>query len=219
MQDLHSREFSIKESLAQRASTIIAGMTTLGGIVAFVIVNFKPFDRPTMVAFWLVTIASGIALSAAAFFLGWSYRVPPLNDIGRPTEWLSYWKDLRQQATAGTVASAETEFSDYLLNQYAEIGDKNIDANFKRGTRLVKSNNLLLASFVLVVVTSLTFYYNNYILRGQISEKGAQFMLTNKDAFICLPAAQMLESGVGSTPQPRPVPVPRPSPKPPPVSR
>src|SRR5437867_7626688 len=118
MQDLHSKEFSTKESLAQRASTIIAGMTTLGGVLAFVIVNFKPVDRPATAVFWLVTVASGIALSAAAFYLVWSYCVPALNDLAKPTEWLSYWNDLRQQAAAGKITSAEVEFTDYLQTQY-----------------------------------------------------------------------------------------------------
>jgi hypothetical protein len=212
MQDLHNKEFATKESLAQRASTIIAGLTTLGGIVAFVIVNFKPVDPRLTVMFCLAALVAGIALGGAAGYLAWSYRVPPLDDLAKPTQWLSYWNGLRAQAAAGTVASAEAEFTDYLLTQYAEIGDRNIDANFTRGTRLVASNNLLLASLACVVLTSLVFYYNNYIAGGHAVEKGVRSMITSKDALVCLPAADLLTGSGDGRPGPRPVPLPAPAP-------
>jgi hypothetical protein len=209
IQDLHNKEFTTKESLAQRASMIIAGMTTLGGIVAFVIMNFKSVGHSIDVVFWLLTAASGISLSVTAFYLIWSFHVPPLYEIASPKEWLSYWNDLKEQAQKGEVTSAETEFTEYLLSQYAEIGDKNIDSNFKRGTRLMKSNYFFLASFVLIVMTSLTFYYNNYIPQEETRPRGGNEMFTGKDALICIPAAQVLDA---CGPEPRPVPVPGPVP-------
>ena len=218
MQDLHNREFATKESLAQRASTIIAGITTLGGLLAFVVVNFRSVGHSIDVGFWLLIAASGIALSVTAFYLIWSYRVPPLNEIARPKEWLSYWNDLKTQVKAGKVASAETEFTEYLLSQYADIADRNIDANFKRGTRLVNSNNFLLASFFFIVTSSLAFYYNNYILRDEIRPKGGNQMFSGKDTLVCIPAAQVLDAGCGDgpnpRPKPRPVPIPGPDPGP-----
>ena len=218
MQELHNKEFATKESLAHRAGTIIAVLTTLGGVVAFVAVNAKPGDRPFDLAFWFLAAASGLALLTAAFYLVWSYRVAPLNDIARPKEWLTYWKGLKKRAgkEKSALAAAEAKFTEYLINQYAEIGDGNIDSNFKRGTRLVNSNNWLLAAFFLVVLTLLTFYVTTYImpLPAQTQAEGAKSMIDHKDALICIPAAEVLNATGTNGPKPRPVPTPGPSPKP-----
>jgi hypothetical protein len=214
MQDLHTKEFTTRDALAQRATTIIAGITTLGGLAAFVVVNFKPTGHFIGLLFWPLTIASGIALLAAASYLIYSYRVPPLNDIANPRAWLDYWNSLKQEVTEGKLASAEAAFTDYLLNQYAEIGTPNIDANFKRGTRLVKSNNFMLASFALIVSTSIVFYYNNYIVRDVDQGKGVKNMLTDANALVCIPAAQMSDMNADSVTRPRPRPVPAPLPPP-----
>lgn len=212
MQDLHREEFATKEKLAQRTNMIIAGMTTLCGIFAFVIVNFKSIGQFIDVVFWFLTVASGISLSVMAFYLTWSFLVPPLYEIARPSQWLSYWNNLKEQAKKGEVTSAEVEFKEYLLSQYAEIGDKNIDSNFKRGTRLMKSNYYLHASFVLIIMTSLTFYYNNYILQKGIRPRGDTEMFTGENTLICIPAAQVLDAYGNDKPKPRPVPVPGPVP-------
>lgn len=217
IQDLHNKEFERKESLAQRASMIIAGLTTLGGVLAFLAVNFKSEGRLVDFLFWLLAAASVAAFLWSAFYLIWSYRVPPLNDIARPKEWLSYWRNLQKEAEEGKLPSAEARFTEYLLNQYATIGDGNIDTNFKRGTRLLNSNNRLLASFVLIVLTSLTFYVGNYIIpvSAHTVREGANNMITFKDAFVCVPAPQILNAGgEKKDPQPRPVPMPQPPPGP-----
>jgi hypothetical protein len=231
MQDLHNKEFTTRESLANRASTIIAALTTLGGLVVFIAVNFKSGEAAVTFIFWLFIAASVLMLGTAAFYLIRSYNVPALNDLAKPTEWLTYWNELKQDVADGKLASAETEFTDYLLRQYAEIGDHNIDANFKRGARLVKSNNFVLTSFVLIVVTSLVFYCNNYILGNSSATKGVAKMLSKdalfclpagqdsgwtgksaevpvKDALVCIPAEQAFDAAGG--PKPRPVPSPAP---------
>jgi hypothetical protein len=214
MQDLHNKEFATRDALAQRATTIIAAITTLGGLAAFVVVNFKPTGHSIELLFWLLTLGSGIALAASASYLICSYRVLPLNDIAKPKEWLDYWNSLKKEVTDAKLASAEAAFTDYLLNQYAEIGDGNIDANFKRGTRLVKSNNFLLVSFVLIVLTSIVFYYNNFVVRGEDLWKGAKNMLVDENTLVCIPAAQIPGMNAVPTPKPRPVPMPRPPPAP-----
>lgn len=236
VQDLHNKQFATRDSLSQRASTIIAALTTLSGSVIFVAVNFKPAGAVVAAAFWLLTAASGILLGIAGYYLIRSYNVPPLNDLAKPTEWLAYWNELKGEVAAGKIASAETEFTDYVLQQYAEIGDHNIDVNFKRGTRLVRSNNFLLASFVAIVVTALVFYSSNYIL-GEKPLKGVPIMLSNdalfclpasgvaeqtlkrnvelrvnEDAFMCMPASQVFDA---TKPKPRPEPLPAPMPGPP----
>lgn len=216
MQDLHSKEFTTKESLAQRASTIIAGITTLAGALAFVAVNARWSGHLADAVFWLLTIASAAVLMTAAFYLIWSYRVPALKDIARPKEWLSYWQDLQKQAAEGQLASAETEFNDYLLNQYAEIGDGNIQANFDRGTRLVNSNNALLVAFVLVVLAALMFYVSNYIIPASArTAPGGEVttMITQKGALVCVPA-EKIPGADQKGPKPRPVPNPGPQPGP-----
>jgi hypothetical protein len=212
MQDLHNREFATRDALAQRVTTIIAGITTLGGVAAFVVVNFKPARELITGVFWLLTLASGAALAAAAIYLIWSYRVPPLNDIAKPKQWLDYWNGLNKEVAEGKLTSAEAAFTDYLLNQYAEIGDGNIDANFKRGSRLVKSNNFLLVSFILVVLTAIIYYYNNYLVQDENLWKGVRQMLIDKEAVVCFPAAQIPDMNAGETPKPPPRPVPIPGP-------
>jgi hypothetical protein len=212
MQDLHNKEFTTRDALAQRTTTIIAGITSLGGFAAFVVVNFKPTGHSVELLFWFLTLVSGIALVAAASFLICSYRVLPLNEIAKPKEWLDYWNSLKQEVADGKLSSAEEAFTDYLLNQYAETGDLNIDANFKRGTRLVKSNHFLLASFVLIVLTSLVFYYNNYVFQGGELRKEAKNMLVDANTLVCFPAGQIPNMKPGAGPKPRPVPIPNPEP-------
>lgn len=216
MQDLHNKEFTMRESLAQRASAIIAGLTTLGGLLAFTAINYKSVEYSLInVMFWLLTTASGITLLFAAYFLVWSYRVPPLNDIGKPKEWLSYWNHLQKQVEEGEFVSAEAKFTDYLLNQYAEVGEGNIAANFSRGARLVKSNNFLLSSFALVVLTSLIFYFSNYVLSpAKTPLKEANKMFTYENSLFCIPAKSVLQPNDGDGPKPRPVPTPGPNPAP-----
>lgn len=222
MQDLHNKEFAMKESLAQRASAIIAGLTTLSGLLAFVAVNYKSIGNSSInCLFWLFAIASCMALLWASYYLIWSYRVSPLTDIAKPKEWLSYWKDLQEQAKERKLVSAEEKFTDFLLNQYAEIGEGNIDANFKRGTRLVKSNNAMLTSFALIVLTSFIFYLNNYILSApeKTLSKEVKEMLGYENALICIPTTNTSDTSDGSEPKPRPVPIPGPSPLPDPGTK
>lgn len=212
MQDLHNKEFAMKDRYAQRTSNINAGLTTLGGFIAFVVVNFKSVGSSIDIVFWLLIVASCIALSTAAYYLFWSSFVPTLEEIASPKEWLSYWNELKEQVKTGEVTSAETEFTDYLLGQYAEIADRNIDANFNRGTRLVKSNRFLQASFVFIVVTTITFYYNNYILGEGTRRKGDVEMYTGKEALICIPATKVFDAIGKEKPGPRQVPDPKPPP-------
>lgn len=216
MQDLHNKEFETKEKLAQRASTIIAGITTLGGVLGFVAMNSTGGDLPMERLLWLVVALSGGALIVASWHLITSYRVPALNDIATPREWLEYWNDLRRQADAGDIESAESEFNSYLISQYAELGDGNIRANFQRGTRLVSSNNYVLASFVLVVLTALVFYFNNYVVASPQGEvlKGTVTMHDPQNTLICVPAGSLSSVGGGGGPKPRPVPIPVPPPRP-----
>lgn len=188
MQELYNKEFATRESLAQRATTIIAALTTLGGLLVFVSVNFKSTGSFLDVAFWSLTALSTCCLLTAAFYLIWSYRAGPLQALDKPAAWLAYWNDLKSQVAAGKLTSAENEFTNYLMQQYAVLGDQNIDANFKRGTRLVRSNNFLLASFALIVATSLTFYYQTYIRQNT---QGVAKMVA-KDFLFCLPATQAL---------------------------
>lgn len=213
IRDIHNKEFERKERLAQRANSIIAGMTTLWGVIGFVFVNYKSHGHSVDTAFWILAVISGLLLLTVGFNLIRSYRVPPLNDIAKPKEWLSYWTELKQkyETGKGTQESAETEFTDYLLKLYADIGDDNIEANFNRGTFLVKSNNYLLGSFVLIVMTSLTFYLNNYILQEETIPKGVNKMFIEKDTYICVPATRCIGGNGG--PGKRPVPDPSPDPE------
>jgi hypothetical protein len=58
MQELHEKEFATKENLASRASTVIAGITTLSGALAFVAINFRSVGQPLLnLVFWLLCIA------------------------------------------------------------------------------------------------------------------------------------------------------------------
>jgi len=214
IQDLHDKEFQTKDRLANRASTIVAGITSLSGVLAFIVVNFKALGESTDVIFWVVVVVSGIALAVTCFHLISSYQVPALEQIASPKEWLAYWNELKEKDKLKGSNSAQTEFAESLLNDYVETGDRNIAANFTRGTRLVKSNNALLASFVLVVITSLTFYFNNYILEKEIRLKGGNAMFNEKDALLCVPAAQGLHPTGEARPKPRPVPDPSPLPFP-----
>lgn len=163
--ELHDKEFSRKDRLAQRATTIITAMTTIGGLLAFVVVNYKRSGGLFDVAFGVLSVLSFAAFLRSVIFLVWSYRVPALNQIPSSKDWLIFWEELTKKYKEGTgaFASADAEFTDYLIRLYAEVSELNIDSNDKRGARLVKSNNALLASFVLLVLTALCFYYNNYI--------------------------------------------------------
>ncbi|WP_152561215.1 hypothetical protein [Halomonas salina] len=216
MQELHNKEFALKESLAQRASTIIAGLTTLGGLLAFVAINYEAIEILSInVMFWLLAIASSITLLSAIYYLIWSYRVPPLNDIGKPKEWLSYWNCLQKKAKEGELVSAEEKFTDYLLNQYAEVGEGNIATNTNRGERLVTSNNFLLTSFALVVLTSLVFYFSNYVFSTEkASSMEGKKVFAYENSLVCIPAISLLEANNRGGPKPRPVPNPGPSPRP-----
>lgn len=212
MQDLHNKEIATRESLAHRASTIIAGMTTLGGIVVFIVVNYNSFGSYIDIVFWLLFVASCITLASATFYLIWSYCIPPFLELASPKELFSYWNELKEQVKSGKITSAKIEFNDYLLSQYVEIGDSNVCVNYKRGSRLVKSNYYMLASFVLIVLTSIVFYYNNYILKKEIVQKGDAEMFTGENAFICIQSSEFLDAS--GRPKPRPVPLPRPVPMP-----
>ena len=208
--EIHEKEFRRKDSLAQRASVIITGLTTLGGFLAFVIVNYKQSGNAISVFFQFLAAVSLIALGTSAYYLIRSYYVPTLNDIAKPIEWINYWKELlvKYKNSQGTFASADEEFSDYLINLYATIAGENIDANDKRGERLVRSNFALLSAFALVVLTSLVFYYGNNLSREEAKMKGVDQMFTAKDALVCIPAAWIAESD--TKPGKRPVPDPAP---------
>lgn len=206
--ETHEKEFRRKDTLAQRASTIIATLTTLCGALGFVVVNHKPTDGQGELVFWPLAGASAIALGTCAFFLVKSYLVPPLNDIAKPTEWLKYWQELlvKYKNKQGGFASAEEEFADHLIQLYADVADGNIEANDTRGSRLVISNYALLSAFALLVVTLLAFYYGNYVF----PTKGVDQMFTTKDALLCIPASRVIEQNVD--PGKRPVPDPAPPP-------
>jgi len=211
--NIHEKEFRRKDTLAQRANTIITIMTTLVGGLAFLLVNFKSVEYLTNVLFGLLSGTSMIVLGISAYYLVKSYRVPPLNDIAKPIEWINYWNELlgKYKNNKGKFASADEEFTDHLIHLYADVTGENIDANFKRGTRLVKSNNALLFAFALLVVSSLTYYYNNYFLQNDLIAKGGDQVFTDKDAMICVPVSHVLGSNGG--PGKRPVPDPSPDPE------
>jgi hypothetical protein len=213
--EIHEKEFRRKDTLAQRASTIIAGLTTLWGLCAFVVVNYKPANNSIDILFWFLAGTSMITLGTAAYFLIRSYRVPALQDIARPIEWVNFWQELvhKYKNRQGTFESAEQEFTDHLIRLYAEVAGENIDVNDRRGTRLVRSNNALLAAFALLILTSLTYYYSNVLLREDRATQGGYAMFTTKDALLCVPAARVLESSPGPGKRPVPDPAPQPTPR------
>lgn len=213
--EIHEKEFRRKDALAQRVNTIITGLTVLGGLLAFVAVNYKPENPLIDTIFRLLAGTSMIALGVSAYYMVQSYRVPALNDIEKPAEWLRYWQELlvKYKNNQGAFASADEEFNDHLIHLYADVAGENIDANDKRGMRLVKSNNALLATFALLVLTSLVFYYSNYFLPEDMGAKGGNPVFTAKDALFCVPVAQVLNSngtpgngGPGKRPVPDPAP-------------
>lgn len=161
MQELHNKEFQTQEALAQRTTTIIAAITTLAGATAFLLINAAAGNSGLL--FYVLVGAATVALIAASVMLAYSYGVQPLDEISRPKEWLEYWNKLKAQEVQRTIVSAEAAFTEYLLHQYADIGERNIDSNVKRGTRLVHSNRLLLAGFAFTVAASIAFYLNNYV--------------------------------------------------------
>ena len=217
-QAIHENEFKRKDTLAQRASTIITGLTTLAGLLAFVAVNYKTNGPSIDAIFWVLAGSAAVALGVAGYFLVRSYRVPALNDIAKPKAWVDYWDELQakyKKADPGAAfPSATEEFTDHLIRLYAEVAGENIDANFTRGERLVKANNALLSAFALLVLTSLAFYYSSYISPAQAAAPGGDtvFHANAKDALMCFPAGRM--SGATEGPGKRPVPDPAPPPSP-----
>lgn len=212
--EIHEKEFRRKDTLAQRANTIITLMTTLVGVFVFLAVDFKPTEEHLInILFGLLAGTSMIVLGISAYYLVKSYRVLPLNDIAKPNEWVKYWKELlvKYKNNKGKFSSADEEFTDHIIDLYATVAGENIEINDKRGTRLVNSNNALLFSFVLLVMTSLTYYYNNYFLQDDMIAIGGDQMLTAKDAMFCVPASRVLGSNGG--PGKRPVPDPSPDPE------
>ena len=194
-------------------------MTTLSGVLGFVAVNYKPVSNYLDIWFWSITSAAILSLVISGYFLVNSYRVPHLNDIAKPSEWVSYWDEIMKKYKEGDgdFASAQDELTDHLIHLYSEIADENIDVNDRKGTRLVYSNYSLLAAFVLLVLTSLTYYFNNHLIQGGSTNKGEAIMLSNKNAFICIQSsfADLFESN-GKLPGKRPVPDPSEPPMPPP---
>ncbi|WLG82941.1 hypothetical protein PSH97_17640 [Pseudomonas cucumis] len=214
--EIHEKEFRRKDSLAQRASAIITCLTTLGGVAGFIVMNYKRSIISVDVAFWFFAAASIVMLLIASFWLVQSYRVPVLQDIDRPTEWMLYWKELALKYTSekGAFNSAEEEFKDHLMNSYADIGSANIDANDKKAVRLNRGNNAVLAAFAFLIIDSLVYYYSNGLLKDYLQVNRGEQMFNLEKSFICIPA---LEAGNSvNRPGPRPVPGPSPSPKPPP---
>lgn len=211
--DLHEKELARRERLSQRSTTIAGWMATLGGILGFLAVNYKLTSYIYDLAFWILAGLALAAFLASIFFWIASFRLPELNQVGAPAEWLAYWLEIKAEYDRGegTMASPEVEFTDYLVNQYAEVSEGNVKINTTRGWRLVYSNSALLASFAFLVLAALSFYYSQYVVRPATPTALANEMVSSKNALYCIPMADALEA---RKPKPRPDPGRSPNPDP-----
>jgi hypothetical protein len=140
--DIHKQEFDRRETLASRSNAIIAGLTTLGGGIGFLVAGFKDHGAIVELLFWAPIGAAAVAVAVAAGFLIASYRAPPLMDIDAPSAWKKYLAELQAEhrVKPGAFASPDAEFEDTLTSSYIDCTEKNIAINTARGFRLVKSN-------------------------------------------------------------------------------
>jgi hypothetical protein len=214
--DLHKQEFARSDSLATRSNAIVAGLTTLGGVIGFLVVGFKASGRLPDYIFWSLTIAAGLAVSVAVAFLIAFYAVKPLRDLEKPSAWRQYLAELTAEykAAQGKFTSAEAEFEYYVIATYAEATDQNIAINTARGYHLIKSNFAMIAAFVLVVSASLSYYYANSINPRVIDVQEVAHMLSNRESLVCVPTGHVVEAA--TAPGTRPVPGFPPPPAPPP---
>jgi hypothetical protein len=213
--DLHKLEFDRREAMTNRSSAVVAGLTTLGGLIGFLVVGFKPPGGVPDYLFWSLLIAAGIAVITAAAFLIASYTAPPLLDVDRPTVWRQYLVDLTEEykLAAGSFPSAEAEFEDHLMSTLAAATDKNIATNTIRGYRLVKSNLAMLAAFVLVVFAAVIYYYANAVQRPSTDIQKVMQMLATQYSLVCIPTERSVEAATKPGTRPVPSPVPKPGQK------
>lgn len=208
--ELHYKEFERQEMLAGRSSGLIAVLTTLSGLLAYLLTTFKPSAMLATGLFWgTATVAAG-ALVAAATFLIRSYDFEPLTDIDGPDSWRTFYAGLvaSYAKAAGTFATADAEFQDHLVSVYAGATEHNIRENTKRGARLVQCNQAMLFAFVFLAIAAVAFYYSSSSATLQ-NDRRLAGVLAMPSAVICVPVAEATQEP-GPKPGTRPVPTPKP---------
>lgn len=211
--DLHKQEFDRREALSSRGNGILAGLTTLAGALAFLAVGFRETGSILQPAFWVLFGAAGVAVLVAGGYLLGSYLVASLNDIGAPSEWLAYRRELVQEYAAGVgkLCSADEEYEDGLIATYSECAEHNIAVNTTRGNRLVRSNLAMLIGFALVLAAGAAYYYAASQPDETLEAKKVAQLLSDH-GFVCAPLAPAMHAA--TRPKPRPVPSPAPTPAP-----
>ena len=189
--NIHNKEFATKDRLVQKSNNIITVMTTLAGLFGFVAINYKSTGNNNLDSlFWLVMIVTLICLVLAGYFLIISYRVPHLNEIDRPSKWAKFWQETKTRYDTDkdnqSFDTAKEEFEDYLIQLYCEVADDNIQSNYDRGIKLVNSHSSMLASFVFLVFSYLTYYVNNYLIEHNTPDEQSKSMFNEEKDFICV---------------------------------
>jgi hypothetical protein len=186
---MHQDEFARLDRLSQRASTIIGILTTLAGLLALIAINYRTVESAADLAFWLPASAAAAAFFVSAYYLVKSYLVPSLQQLSKPSEWREYHASLSEDYAKGEGKhqSADAEFTEYVIDQYCEIADKNIASNYHRGVRLVYANGAALIMFGSLTLASVVLYHNNHMLRKSADVALGEFRLSTKSAFQCLP--------------------------------
>ena len=213
--DLHKQEFDRREALSSRGSGILAGLTTLAGALAFLAVGYKGTGPVLQPVFWALLGAAAVAVLIAGVYLLASYAAAPLIDIGAPSEWTKYLSELTREYSAakGKFASAQDEYEDGLIAAYCECAEYNIPINTVRGTRLVRSNFVMLSAFALVVAAGVAYYYAAS-QENESLEVNKVIQLLSDHGFICAPVAPAIKAATRPKPRPVPAPLPHPSPRP-----
>ena len=180
--DLHAVQVATKERLAQRANTIITGLTTLSGILGFLVVDYSSFGVTEGWPFYVLACATFFLLVVSIGYLIASFRVPFLQEIAPSSQWVSFMKGLRKKYSGqeGAEAKANEEFENYVIEQYAEVADGNKESNTDRGMRLVSSNNALFSALALLVVTSLAYYYLGHVAGTDAHSSANEYSLVCK---------------------------------------
>ena len=211
---LHEKEFERNDSLFQRANLITTVLTTLGGLLGFLVLSYKDTGRLPSIPFWCFWTLSVISISFSCFWLCMSYQVPVLQEISRPSEWLKYFNQLKEyhEHESDVEQKVNADFNDYLMRQFVNVADANISVNTRRGLCLLRSNKFLLAALPLIALSFLYFYAITHGASQNELSPDSNRSMPSEFTLHCI--ADPKESPP-SGPSPRPVPRPAPPSGPP----
>jgi hypothetical protein len=158
--DLFLFELERKESLAERGSVLVGGLTVIGGLIAFM-VDGHEFDGSSVSSVFTILLAGGLVCFSVSllyfvlFFRGYTYRaLPTLKVLQKCRRDLDAYYSQYPSATG----NAEIKFREYLYGLYAETTEVNARNNQIKAAFQARAVSWMIYAAIFFAVAAVPYF-------------------------------------------------------------